>query len=62
MNLITLLTKTDKMNFALFESNLMVIAIENINFIVPAFVYLEHKVNFIKQLNQLNRAGYTRSQ
>ena len=50
------------MNFALLKSHLMVIAIENISFIVPAFVYLEHKANFIKQLNQLNCAGYTHSQ
>ena len=50
------------MNFALFKSHLMVIAIENISFIDPPFVYLEHKANFIKQLNQLNCAGYTHSQ
>ena len=31
----------------------MVIAIENINFVVPAFVYLEHKANFIKQINSI---------
>ena len=50
------------MNFALFKSYLMVITIENISFIDPPFVYLEHKANFIKQLNQLNCAGHTHSQ
>lgn len=53
--------KTNKMNLALFK-HLMVIAIENISFIDPPFVHLEHKANFFKQLNQLNCAGYTHSQ
>ena len=44
------------MNFAFIKSHLMVIAIENINFIVPAFVYLEHKANFIKQINSIVQA------
>ena len=44
------------MNFALFKSHLMTIAIESINFIDAAFVYLEHKANH--QTNQLNCADY----
>ena len=44
------------MNFALFKSHLMAIAIENVNFIVIAVVYLEHKANFIKQINSIVQA------
>lgn len=44
------------MNFAFIKSHLMVIATENINFIVPAFGYLEHKANFIKQINSIVQA------